>query len=65
MVRPKSYDVVFRELVEHKKWEKANAKKFSEQKCKHCKGSMQALGKSNVEGVCGICANIALIPAEE
>ena len=64
MVRPKSFDLVLKELKERKQWEKKMEVQRATKKCSHCKGSMQALGHSNITGVCRICAHLAIIPQQ-
>ena len=65
MVRPKSFDLVLKDIRERKKFEKKREEENSKAKCDRCSHSLQAIGRSNIPGLCSICAHLVLIPEPE
>lgn len=62
MVRPKSFDLVLKELKERKQWEKKIESQMKSKKCSHCSGNMLSLGHSSIPDVCQSCAHLAINP---
>jgi hypothetical protein len=61
MAKQKPFGDILKELQERKKFEKECSEFSANEPCKRCSNNLTALGRSNVPGVCSICANLALM----